>query len=181
MTPKFWAFRKWKLMWWWTESLYSWGIELISFRYSAPVSIPRNKIDRFDWFYTSPVVSEILHLRFTKAAVSNGINSSFHSVGGSIPTPYPTPNFHLLRTQFGNRANLIPPPKSVEATFLNDPFWCKNTPKKQALNGSHTEQILQLLLQIFGCRCHCLAKLFLNLPLRKESSHRSGQQKILRM
>lgn len=36
-------------------SLYSWGIELISFRYSAPVSIPRNKIDRFDWLYTSPV------------------------------------------------------------------------------------------------------------------------------
>lgn len=36
-------------------SLCSWGIQLISFRYSAPVSIPRNKIDRFDWFYTSPV------------------------------------------------------------------------------------------------------------------------------
>lgn len=79
-------------------SLYSWGIELISFRYSAPASIPPGTKSTASTDFTHLLlISEILHLRFRKA-VTNGINSSTHSVEGVCYIPNPLSNSQFSST-----------------------------------------------------------------------------------
>ena len=93
---------------------------------------PPNKIDRFDWFTHLLLISEILHLRFTKAAVTNEINSSTHSAEGVcyIPTPYPTPIFIYL----GH--NLETGPISSHTQKIGR----RNVPQRPILIQKHTQK-----------------------------------------
>ena len=140
MTPKFWAFQKWKWTWWWTDpfvhEVYNWFHFGIRHLFRSPGTKSTASTD----FTHLLLISEILHLRFRKAAVTNGINSSTHPVERVcyIPTPHSNSQFSS-QSWFYLEHNLETgpisshPKKSVEATFLNDPFRFKNTPQKTGL------------------------------------------------